>query len=283
MYNLIDGKNISLDIKNEIKINVEDFTNKFNRKITLAVIMVGENPASKVYVNNKIKACEVVGIKSLSYHLPEDSSQEDVESLVNSLSNDNCVDGILVQLPLPKHLNEQKILEKICPEKDVDGFLAENVGNLVINKPATIACTPYGVIQMLKRSNIELSGKNAVVLGRSNIVGKPMAMLLLQENCTVTVCHSKTKDLSFYTKNADIIVAAIGKPKFLKGDMVKEGVVVIDVGINKTTEGLVGDVDFEEVSKKASYISPVPGGVGPMTIAMLMYNTYYCALRRESK
>ncbi|MBE7081049.1 MAG: bifunctional methylenetetrahydrofolate dehydrogenase/methenyltetrahydrofolate cyclohydrolase FolD [Clostridiales bacterium] len=277
---IIDGKQIAQSVKEQLKDKVKDFLYKYNHQITLAVILVGENPASKVYVKNKITATEYVGMKSLSFHLPESSTQEEVENLVESLSNDNGVDGILVQLPLPKHLDENKILSKIPADKDVDGFLAQNVGNLLLGQPATVACTPFGVIKMLKSQNIELSGKNAVVIGRSNIVGKPMALLLLQENCTVTVCHSKTQNLKDVCKNADILIAAIGKPEFVKADMVKEGAVVIDVGINRTEKGLVGDVDFEQVKDVASYISPVPGGVGPMTIAMLLENTYLCALRR---
>ncbi len=280
MAKIIDGKQIAQSVKEQLKDKVKDFLAKYNHQITLAVILVGENPASKVYVKNKITATEYVGMKSLSFHLPEDSAQEEVESLVESLSNDNGVDGILVQLPLPKHLDENKILSKIPANKDVDGFLAQNVGNLLLGQPATVACTPFGVIKMLKSQNIELSGKNAVVIGRSNIVGKPMALLLLQENCTVTICHSKTQNLKEVCKNADILIAAIGKPEFVKADMVKEGAVVIDVGINRTEKGLVGDVDFEQVKDIASYISPVPGGVGPMTIAMLLENTYLCALRR---
>jgi len=279
MANIIDGKLLSQKVKDELKSKVEDFKSKFGRQITLAVILVGNNPASQVYVKNKIKATEYVGMKSLSFCLPETASEKEVSEVVLSLSNDDTVDGILVQLPLPKHLDENKILSLIPPQKDVDGFLAENVGNLMLGQPTTVACTPFGVLKMLKSENIELSGKNAVVLGRSNIVGKPMAMLLLKENCTVTICHSKTKDLSKVCKNADILVAAIGKPKFVTADMVKKGAVVIDVGINRTENGLVGDVDFENVEKIASYISPVPGGVGPMTIAMLLENTYLCAMR----
>ena len=277
---IIDGKQIAQSVKEQLKGKVSDFLTKYNHQITLAVILVGENPASKVYVKNKITATEYVGMKSLSFHLPETSSQAEVESLIESLSNDNGVDGILVQLPLPKHLDENKILSKIPANKDVDGFLAQNVGNLLLGQPATVACTPFGVIKMLKSQNIELSGKNAVVIGRSNIVGKPMALLLLQENCTVTVCHSKTQNLKDICKNADILIAAIGRPEFVTADMVKEGAVVIDVGINRTEKGLVGDVDFANVKDIASYISPVPGGVGPMTIAMLLENTYLCALRR---
>ena len=221
-------------------------------------------------------------MKSLAFYLPENSTEEQVEETVNSLASDDSVDGILVQLPLPKHLDENKILSLIPASKDVDGFLAENVGNLMLGLPTTVACTPFGVLKMLQTENIELVGKNAVVLGRSNIVGKPMAMLLLKENCTVTICHSKTNNLKDICKNADILVAAIGRPKFVTADMVKPGAVVVDVGINRTENGLVGDVDFDAVKEVASYISPVPGGVGPMTIAMLLENTYLCALRRNN-
>ncbi len=276
---IIDGKALSQSVKDQVKLNVKDFEAKYGRKIKLAVILVGENPASQVYVKNKIKACEYVGIESLSFVLPTQSTQKDVEELVVSLGQDKGVDGILVQLPLPKHLDEEKVLNLIPASKDVDGFLAENIGNLAMNKPSTVACTPAGIMKMLKSTNIDLNGKNAVVIGRSNIVGKPIAMLLLNENCTVTVCHSKTKSLKDVCLSADILVAAIGRAEFVTADMVKEGAIVIDVGINRTENGLKGDVQFESVSQKASFITPVPGGVGPMTIAMLMENTYKCALK----
>ncbi len=282
MAKIIDGKIVSSQVKEELKIKVKDFQEKYNHQITLAVILVGENPASQVYVRNKITATEYVGMKSLSFYLPENSTQKEVEQAVLNLAKDNGVDGILVQLPLPKHLDENKILSCIPAEKDVDGFLPENVGNLLLGQPSTVACTPFGVLKMLKSENIELCGKNAVVIGRSNIVGKPMAMLLLQENCTVTICHSKTQNLKEICSNADVLIAAIGRPKFVSADMVKEGAIVIDVGINRTEKGLVGDVDFENVKDKTSYISPVPGGVGPMTIAMLLENTYLCACRRKN-
>lgn len=282
MANIIDGKALSLKIKDDLKVKVSEFKKKFNRNITLAVILVGENPASQVYVRNKIKSTEYVGMKSLSFYLPENSSQEQVSETVSSLANDNNVDGILVQLPLPRHLDEDKILKLIPANKDVDGFLAENVGKLTLGQETTVACTPFGVMKMLESINIPLSGKTAVVVGRSNIVGKPMALLLLKENCTVTICHSKTENLKEVCKRADVLVAAIGRPKFITSDMVKDGAVVIDVGINRTESGLVGDVDFDNVSKIASYITPVPGGVGPMTIAMLLENTYLCALRSAS-
>ena len=280
MTKIIDGKLLSSKIKEQLKFKVEDFKKEYNRDISLAVILVGENPASKVYVKNKITACEYVGIKSLSYNLDKDATEEEVIKLVEQLSNDDNVDGILVQLPLPKHINEDKVLEKIKPEKDVDGFTSINIGNLLLGKPCVVSCTPQGIITMLKSENIELSGKNAVVVGRSNIVGKPISLLLLQENCTVTVCHSKTKNIENICKNADILVVAIGRAKYITENMVKDGAVVIDVGINRTEDGLKGDVDYDNVYKKASYITPVPGGVGPMTIATLMDNTIKCAFRR---
>lgn len=282
MTKIIDGKLIAQSIKENLKTKTEEFNNVYGRQIALAVVLVGENPASKVYVRNKIVATEYVGMKSLSFTMPEDATQAEVEELVKSLGDNPSVDGILVQLPLPKHLDEQKILSLIPSSKDVDGFLPESIGKLALGQETSVACTPFGIIQMLKHENIELKGKNAVVVGRSNIVGKPIALLLLQENCTVTVCHSKTKDIKKVCKNADILVVAIGKPKFVTKDMVKKGAVVIDVGINRTENGLCGDVDYENVKKRASYITPVPGGVGPMTIAMLLENTYLCAKRRES-
>lgn len=276
---IIDGKALASQVKEELKIKVLDLEKKLGRKISLAVVLVGENPASQVYVRNKIVATEYVGMKSLSFYLSEDSTQSQVEELITSLAKDNTVDGVLVQLPLPAHLDADKILSMIPANKDVDGFLAQNVGNLLLGQPSTIACTPFGVIKMLESVNTDFTGKNAVVLGRSNIVGKPMALLLLQKNCTVTICHSKTKNLQEICANADILVAAIGKAKFVTADMVKDGATVIDVGINRTENGLVGDVDFDNVKDKVEYISPVPGGVGPMTIAMLLENTYLCALR----
>ena len=278
---IIDGKELAKKVKDELKVKVKKFSENFNRQITLAVVLVGENPASQVYVRNKITGCEYVGIKSLSFYLPENSTENEVISCVKKLAEDDSVDGILVQLPLPKHINEDEVLKHIPAEKDVDGFKAENIGNLAMNMPSTVACTPFGIIRMLKEYNVETSGKRAVVIGMSNIVGKPVAMLLLNENCTVTVCHSKTNQLKEICLQADIIVVAIGKPNFLTADMVKNGAVVIDVGINRTENGLVGDVDFESVKDKASLITPVPGGVGPMTIAMLLENTYNSALRRK--
>ena len=243
-------------------------------------MLVGEDPASQVYVRNKIKACEEVGIRSYSYHLPAETSEEQLAALVDELVRDDAVHGILVQLPLPKHLDAERILKRIPPEKDVDGFCAENVGNLAMNRTALVACTPFGVMKMLEAYGIDSCGKNAVVLGRSNIVGKPMAMLLLNANATVTVCHSKTKDLAKVCAQADILVVAIGRAKFVTADMVKEGAVVIDVGMDRDENGkLCGDVDYDAVKDKASYITPVPGGVGPMTITMLLYNTVLAAQR----
>ncbi len=282
MAEIIDGKSLALQIKDRLKSKVLEFKNKFGRDIVLSVILVGNNPASQVYVKNKIKASEYVGIKSLSFVLPENASEEEISQTVLSLADDKSVDGILVQLPLPKGIDERKILKLIPPEKDVDGFLAENVGKLLLGEETTVACTPFGVLTMLKENNIQMTGKNAVVIGRSNIVGKPMALLLLKENCTVTVCHSKTENIKEICRNADILIAALGRPAFVTEDMVKPGAVVIDVGINRTDKGLVGDVDFDNVKEKASFISPVPGGVGPMTIAMLLENTYLCAVRREN-
>ena len=282
MAEIIDGKALAQGIKDNLKKNAEEFEVRYGRKITLAVILVGDNPASCVYVNNKVKAAEFIGIKSLSFRLPENSSEQDVEKVIKSLAADKSVDGILVQLPLPKHINEAKILALVPPEKDVDGFTAENVGNTALFKESINSCTPAGIIYMLKSINVPLCGKHAVIIGRSNIVGKPVALLLLKENCTITVCHSKTENLSDITKQADILIAAIGKPKFVKSEMVKDGAIVIDVGINRTENGLCGDVDFDNVKNKAAFISPVPGGVGPMTIAMLMQNVYKCAVRREN-
>lgn len=280
MAHMIDGKSVALSVKEELKIKVADFKSKYGRDITLAVILAGNDPASKVYVSNKIKACEFVGIRSLSFILPETVTQSEMEETVKKLAEDRAVDGILVQLPLPKGLNSDKILSLIPPEKDADGFTAVNVGNLFLGKDCTISCTPLGILTLIKTCTTDLTGKNAVIIGRSNIVGKPTAMLLLKENCTVTICHSKTENLKEICRNADILVAAIGKPRFVTEDMIKEGAIVIDVGINRTEKGLVGDVDFENAEKKAAFITPVPGGVGPMTIAMLLKNTYESALKR---
>ena len=272
MYQLIDGKAISQEIKAELKEKVANLKGQ-GIEICMAVIQVGSDPASSVYVNNKKKACEYIGIKSLAYELPEETTEEELLKLVGELNAKEDVNGILVQLPLPPQINEERVLLAIDPSKDVDGFHPMNVGNLSIGRPGYISCTPAGVIQLLKRSGIEIEGKECVVLGRSNIVGKPMAMLLLRENGTVTVCHSRTKDLKNITKRADILVVAIGKPKFVDASYIKEGAVVIDVGIHRNENNkLCGDVDFEDVASHTSAITPVPGGVGPMTIAMLMNN-----------
>lgn len=280
MYKLIDGKKLAQEIRAEVKQKVAEYSRNSGREIGLAVVLVGEDPASKVYVRNKIKACEEVGIKSFAYYLDKDTAQARVEELIRSLSVDNKIDGILVQLPLPPHLDEKKILELIPDKKDVDGFSASNTGKLSKNEPCLVACTPNGIMKMFESENISLTGKDAVVIGRSNIVGKPMAMLLTNANATVTLCHSKTANLKEVCARADVLVAAIGKPKFVTADMVKEGAVVIDVGMDRDESGkLCGDVDFENVKEKCSYITPVPGGVGPMTIAMLMYNTYLSAAR----
>ena len=267
-------------MRGEIREQAENFRKQRGKDIGLAVILVGEDPASQVYVRNKIKACEEVGVKSFSYHLPAETTEQQLVSLIDELVESDNVHGILVQLPLPKHLNERAVLAHIPPAKDVDGFCAENVGNLAMNRTTIVACTPFGVMKMLEKYGIDPKGKNAVVLGRSNIVGKPMAMLLLNADATVTVCHSKTKNLKEICAAADILVVAIGRAKFVTADMVKEGAVVIDVGMDRDENGkLCGDVDFEHVKDKASYITPVPGGVGPMTITMLLYNTVIAATR----
>ena len=277
---MIDGKALAAKMRGELKEQVAAFRAARGKDIGLAVVLVGEDPASQVYVRNKIKACEEVGIRSYSYRLPEDTSEAQLSSLIEELVASENVHGILVQLPLPKHLDERKILRLIPPAKDVDGFCAENIGNLAMNRETIVSCTPYGVMKMLEEYNIDPKGKRAVVLGRSNIVGKPMAMLLLNADATVTVCHSKTHDLKEVCAQADILVVAIGRAKFVGADMVKEGAVVIDVGMDRDENGkLCGDVDFEAVKDKASYITPVPGGVGPMTITMLLYNTVLAASR----
>ncbi len=272
MYQIIDGKRISQEIKDELKEQMGKRRERGEGRC-LAVIQVGKDPASTVYVNNKKKACEYIGIKSLSYELPEEATEQELLSIVEELNGRDDVDGILVQLPLPEHMNEDKVLLAIAPEKDVDGFHPINVGNLSIGRPGYVSCTPAGIIQLLKRSGIEIEGKECVVLGRSNIVGKPMAMLLLRENGTVTVCHSRTRNLKEITRRADILVVAVGKPRFVDAEYVKKGAIVVDVGIHRNEEGkLCGDVDFDSVAPLASAITPVPGGVGPMTIAMLMWN-----------
>ncbi len=279
MFQIIDGKKISQEIKEELKEKVAKDKAE-GKEISLAVIQVGNDPASSVYVRNKKNACAYIGINSLSYELAEDTTEEELLSLICKLNEDNKVNGILVQLPLPKHINEEKVIQTIDPKKDVDGFHVQNVGALCVGSEGYVSCTPLGIITLLKRSGIEISGKNCVVIGRSNIVGKPMALLLLRENGTVTVCHSKTEDIKEITKQADILVVAIGKPKFVDETFVKEGAVVVDVGIHRNAENkLCGDVDFERVAPHTSAITPVPGGVGPMTIAMLMNNCVQSAER----
>ncbi|WP_178041521.1 bifunctional methylenetetrahydrofolate dehydrogenase/methenyltetrahydrofolate cyclohydrolase FolD [Frisingicoccus sp.] len=277
MTQIIDGKKISAEIKDELKEKVTTLKAE-GKEITLAVIQVGNDPASTVYVGNKKKSCAYIGIRSLAYELPEDTTEEELLSLVEQLNQSRDVHGILVQLPLPKQINEDKIIKAIAPAKDVDGFHPQSVGALSIGQPGFVSCTPAGIIQLLKRSGIEIDGKECVIVGRSNIVGKPMALLLLRENGTVTVCHSHTKNLKDVCKRADILVAAIGKPKFFNHEYVKEGAVVIDVGIHRNENNkLCGDVDYEDVFPHVSAITPVPGGVGPMTIAMLMYNCVQAA------
>ena len=272
MAKIIDGKQISLDIKNELKEKVAKYKEQ-GIEITLAVVKVGNDPASAVYVRNKEKACEYVGINSKTLALPEETTEEELLNVVKELNEDKNVNGILVQLPFPKHIDESKVLLTIDSTKDVDGFHPVNVGKMVIGEDTFLPCTPAGIIEMIKRTDIDIEGKECVVIGRSNIVGKPMAMLMLKENATVTIAHSRTKDLKEVTKRADIIVAAIGKAKFVTADYVKEGAVVIDVGMDRDENGkLCGDVDFESVSKVASAITPVPGGVGPMTVTMLLVN-----------
>ena len=272
MAERIDGKKISAEIKEELKTEVAALKEQ-GKEAALAVIQVGADPASSVYVRNKKKACEYIGIKSLSYELSETSTEQELLDLIEQLNKDDAVNGILVQLPLPEHMDEDKVIKAISPQKDVDGFHPQNVGALVIGQEGFVSCTPAGIIQLLKRSGIEIEGKNCVVVGRSNIVGKPMALLMLRENATVTVTHSKTRNLKEICKEADILIVAIGKKEFITKEYVKEGAVVIDVGIHRDENNkLSGDVKFDEVEPIASAITPVPGGVGPMTIAMLMNN-----------
>lgn len=280
MATIIDGKAISEKIRSEVKAATDKLINERSVTPGLAVVLVGDNPASKVYVGSKEKACIEMGFYSEKHVLPVTATQDELLKLVDKLNKDKKIHGILVQLPLPKQINEDLVLEAISPEKDVDGFHPYNVGRLAVGKPLFQPCTPYGMMKMLEYSNISVEGKHAVIIGRSNIVGKPIALMLLQKSATVTICHSKTKDLKEEVKRADIVVAAIGKPEFVTGDMLKKGAVVLDVGINRLESGkLVGDVDFASAEKVASAITPVPGGVGPMTIAMLMYNTLESAKR----
>lgn len=273
---LIDGKAVSSKIRDEIAADAAAFEKNNGRKIGLAVVLVGENPASKVYVRNKILACEQTGIASFEYYLPETSTTEQVLEVVRALNADDKVDGLLVQLPLPKGIDEKRVLSEVSPKKDVDGFHAVNAGNLLLGNPCLSACTPTGIMELIKSTGESVEGKHAVVIGRSNIVGKPVALMLLAANATVTVCHSKTKDLEKYTRDADILVVAIGVKEFVTGDMIKKGAIVIDVGMNRADK-LYGDVHFESASAVAGYITPVPGGVGPMTITMLLSNTVKAA------
>ena len=273
MANIIDGKAVSAQVKEDIRIETEKLKAQ-GIEIGLAVVIVGNDPASQVYVRNKEKACEAVGFNSFKYALPEETTEQELLALVDKLNNDDKVDGILVQLPLPKHLDDKMIINNIRPDKDVDAFHPVNVGKIMIGDYSFLPCTPAGVMELIKSTGTQIEGKECVVIGRSNIVGKPQAMLLLHQSGTVTICHSKTKDLKAVASRADILVAAVGRAKMITADYVKQGAVVIDVGMNRDENGkLCGDVDFESVKDKAGYITPVPGGVGPMTIAMLMKNT----------
>lgn len=282
MAKLIDGKLISAEVLDSVRERVE-YLKISGVEPCLAVIIVGDDPASRVYVNNKKKSCEKVGIKSLEFALPADTKQEELIALIDRLNADSSVSGILCQLPVPEHIDSEELIRRISPEKDVDCFHPQNVGAVVTGGNVFLPCTPAGIIEMLHHENIATAGKNCVIVGRSNIVGKPMALMLLKENCTVTICHSKTENLKEITKTADILVCAVGKKHLVTADMVKDGVVVIDAGINRENGKIYGDVDFDEVSKKASFITPVPGGVGPMTITMLLYNTYIAGMRKIKK
>lgn len=276
---LMDGKTLAAEKMAALKTRVDALREK-GASVGLAVILVGDDPASQVYVRNKGKACEELGILSETLRMPAETTQEELEAAIGRYNRDERISGILVQLPLPRHLDESRALACILPEKDVDGFHVENAGRLFTGQEGVVACTPKGILHMLKACSVPLSGREAVVIGRSNIVGKPIAMLLLNENCTVTICHSRTADLAAHTRRADILVAAVGKPRFVTADMVKPGAAVVDVGINRVDGAVVGDVDFESVEKVAGYISPVPGGVGKMTICMLMENTVEAAERK---
>ena len=281
---IIDGKKVATEIKEEIKLATEAFKDLYRKSPCLAVIQVGDNPASKVYVNNKIKACQEIGFISKSFHYSSSMTEQELINLIADLNYDESVHGILVQLPLPEHINEANIIKVIDPNKDVDAFHPYNVGCLMSGEASFLPCTPAGVMELLRRYNIDISGKECVVVGRSNIVGKPMAQLLLQQNGTVTVCHSKTSHLAEHCRKADILICAIGKPKFFTAEYIKPGAVVIDVGINRDENGkLCGDVDFEAVKDRAGCITPVPGGCGPMTIAMLMKNTYTAACKQTQR
>ncbi|MBR3025087.1 MAG: bifunctional methylenetetrahydrofolate dehydrogenase/methenyltetrahydrofolate cyclohydrolase FolD [Oscillospiraceae bacterium] len=282
MAKIISGKEVSAKVKNEVKEKTLELKNK-GIEVGLAVVIVGDDPASRVYVNNKKKACEEVGFTSYEYALPAETTEEELLALVDKLNKDDKVNGILVQLPVPKHINETAVINAISPDKDVDAFHPVNVGKIMIGDYAFLPCTPAGVMELIDSTGVDIAGKSCVVIGRSNIVGKPMSMLLLHRSGTVTICHSKTKNLKEICANADILVAAVGRPNFVTGDMVKEGAVVIDVGINRLENGkLCGDVNYEEAEKKAAFITPVPGGVGPMTIAMLMKNTLTAAMIKNN-
>ena len=281
---IIDGKRISDSLKEEMKAQVIALEKQYGRRPGLAVIIVGENPASQVYVRNKVRAAEYVGLRSVQITLPEETSEADLLAQIDRLNADPAIDGILVQLPLPKHIDEEKVIDAIALEKDADGFHPDNVGALWLGKPCTLPCTPKGCLELIRSTGVEIRGALAVVIGRSNIVGKPMAKLLLDEHATVVMAHSRTRDLGALTRQADIIVAAVGKRNVVTADMVKPGAVVIDVGMNRDDEGrLCGDVDFAAVKEVAGWITPVPGGVGPMTITMLMQNTIESFIKRESK
>lgn len=283
MSEIIDGKALSVVVKDEVREQVKELEAKYGRKPCLCVIIVGENPASQVYVRNKVKAAAYVDMDSRLIALPADISEEELLNNIKALNEDPAVDGILVQLPLPKHINEEKVIDTIAREKDVDGFHPGNVSGLWLGKDCIVPCTPAGVIRLIDSVGVDIAGKTAVVVGRSNIVGKPVAKLLLDRNATVIIAHSRTKDLKAITLLADILVVAVGRAGLVTGDMVKEGATVIDVGMNRNAEGkLCGDVDFPSAAEKAGYITPVPGGVGPMTIAMLMKNTIACFLAREN-
>ena len=278
---IINGKEIAERIKEEIRNEALAFAEKHGRKPGLAVVLVGDDPASAIYVRNKSLACEKCEIRSLEYRLPASASQEEVAQTVKEVAANDLVDGMIVQLPLPKHINEKEILSLVPAEKDADGFSAQNAGKLLLGGECLSACTPQGIIELIKSTGVDICGKHAVVVGRSNIVGKPVAVMLLENNATVTVCHSKTQNIADFTKSADILVVAVGKKEFIKGDMVKPGAVVIDVGMNRVNGKLYGDVEFSSVSEVASFITPVPGGVGPMTVTMLLKNTLKAASREK--
>lgn len=278
---IIDGKAVAETVKAEVKASAELFAEKYGRKPGLAVILVGDDPASAIYVRNKTAACEKCNVESFEFRLPASATEGEVISLVKRVASDEKVDGMLVQLPLPQGLDEKMVLSFVPPKKDSDGFSAQNAGNLLLGKDCLSACTPQGIIELIKSTGIDICGKHAVVVGRSNIVGKPVAVMLLENNATVTVCHSKTRNLADITREADILVVAIGKKEFITGDMIKPGAVVIDVGMNRVDGKLYGDVEFSSASEVASFITPVPGGVGPMTVAMLLKNTVKAAFRAK--